>query len=297
MSRKKSTDDSLDLLLDTICNTFGGIVFISILVVILVNSASESAGNSAPTEEMRQQLRADRRRLNSTSEKLSQLRRAVRQATALQEKFGDAEAKVILADLATLQSSTNQVHEQRDESLDSLAAEQEEINEAASQLQKLKQIMRQTQSTLDAARQQLKNEIALRSRTSELPRQRRSSRKGVPIFLIKGRMCRHAQVSGGNLVLSGTESRIESSGTVNYAVPIPSAGLAITEQSSEQINARLLDYDPAKHVLQVIVWEDSFKQFETFKDVAIRMGFKYELTPFPSTEQRVPIGTREINEQ
>ena len=38
MSRKSSaSSDSLDLLLDTICNTFGGVLFIAMLVIILLN--------------------------------------------------------------------------------------------------------------------------------------------------------------------------------------------------------------------------------------------------------------------
>ena len=41
MSRKPNDDDgSLELLLDTICNTFGGVLFISILVILLLNLSS-----------------------------------------------------------------------------------------------------------------------------------------------------------------------------------------------------------------------------------------------------------------
>ncbi len=57
MSRRQmiSSDDSLELLLDTICNTFGAVIFISILASILAqNSAPESASpeeTSAAIEE------------------------------------------------------------------------------------------------------------------------------------------------------------------------------------------------------------------------------------------------------
>ena len=40
--RKKGEDDSsLDLLLDTMCNTFGGIVFITILVALITNNTTK----------------------------------------------------------------------------------------------------------------------------------------------------------------------------------------------------------------------------------------------------------------
>ena len=35
--RQRRVADSLDLLLDTICNTFGGVLFIAMLVMILAN--------------------------------------------------------------------------------------------------------------------------------------------------------------------------------------------------------------------------------------------------------------------
>ena len=37
MRKKGDGDSSLDLLLDTMCNTFGGIVFITILVALITN--------------------------------------------------------------------------------------------------------------------------------------------------------------------------------------------------------------------------------------------------------------------
>ena len=39
--RRRHNDESLDLLLDTICNVFGGIIFIAMLVAILTSSQSE----------------------------------------------------------------------------------------------------------------------------------------------------------------------------------------------------------------------------------------------------------------
>ena len=51
MSRKAApVGDSLDLLLDTICNTFGGILFIAMLVVILTSQISRDAAPSAPAQ-------------------------------------------------------------------------------------------------------------------------------------------------------------------------------------------------------------------------------------------------------
>ncbi|MEO8166385.1 MAG: hypothetical protein ABI619_13420, partial [Betaproteobacteria bacterium] len=57
MRRRTNTDDSsLELLLDTICNTFGGILFISMLVVILLNMTSEAVEDSPPSPKTQLEL-------------------------------------------------------------------------------------------------------------------------------------------------------------------------------------------------------------------------------------------------
>src|SRR4051812_32574075 len=42
MKRRRPADSSLELLLDTICNTFGGVLFLAILVCILLQNTGHS---------------------------------------------------------------------------------------------------------------------------------------------------------------------------------------------------------------------------------------------------------------
>jgi len=49
-------NESLELLLDTICNTFGGIIFISLLVVILLNASSDVVSSTPPTRQSQAEL-------------------------------------------------------------------------------------------------------------------------------------------------------------------------------------------------------------------------------------------------
>ena len=64
MSRRAEDDGgSLELLLDTICNTFGGIVFISILVVMLLNFTQEETLPRPPDPELQREVAAWRQRL------------------------------------------------------------------------------------------------------------------------------------------------------------------------------------------------------------------------------------------
>ena len=52
MREQQNVDSSFDLFLDTICNTFGGIVFLAILLAIMIQSKSVIE-NIEPTNETR----------------------------------------------------------------------------------------------------------------------------------------------------------------------------------------------------------------------------------------------------
>ena len=59
MSRKRpdeSNSASLDLLLDTICNTFGGVLFVSMLVVILLNMSAAEVSDEPPSASAAEKL-------------------------------------------------------------------------------------------------------------------------------------------------------------------------------------------------------------------------------------------------
>ena len=93
MSRKAaSSGDSLDLLLDTICNTFGGILFIAMLVVLLTNQLSRDAATAAPNAESSRALRRLRGELTESQSRLTKLRQAVRQKEDLERRFADPES-------------------------------------------------------------------------------------------------------------------------------------------------------------------------------------------------------------
>lgn len=51
MSRKHAEESSLELLLDTMCNTFGGVMFIAILLSVMITIRGHEAKSSPPNQE------------------------------------------------------------------------------------------------------------------------------------------------------------------------------------------------------------------------------------------------------
>ena len=293
MKRKSgSSGDSLDLLLDTICNTFGGILFISMLVVILVNAASQDVSSSLPTQVDHQRLVESRRQLSDMTIKLDSLRRAVRQTEQLRDRFTDAEGQAVIDDLQVLQDTTELLHETRDASLGELAETQELINETARETARLRVAMRNAQQDLAATQRQLESEVALRSRTSKLPRQKTTTRQQAPFFLKAGRLCSYANVdSRGNLSRNETEVRLLEEGGKTFAVPVGGAGLMFKPDGSnvDEVTRRLEPFYESKYFIAIVVWDDSFEQFQIIKDAAVRGNYEYQLIPM-SRDEKIYIG-------
>ena len=257
-------------------------MFISILVVILVNSSSPNADSEAPSQAAQRQLVANRRRLSESSRELERLQIAAREAEEIRDRFSNDETESILSDLESLTSSAADSFDQRNSDVVDLADAQIDMNVVSQELDRLRSSTETAQRKLNSAKQKLQKEVELRSRTSKLPRQERTTKQQIPFFVKGGRLCAHVSVDGsGNLTLNERESVIRVEGDKQFAEPIVAAGLAIDRNggSSEAISQRFGQLDADKHFLSIVVWEDSFEYFDSVKEVAIRLGFKYQLTP------------------
>src|SRR5687768_3661347 len=104
MSRKSSaSSDSLDLLLDTICNTFGGVLFIAMLVIILLNMSGEKAASVPATPDAQAQLAAAQAEMVRAQTELDQLRRAAAEQAKLASQFSDPKIKSLVSSMTTSQ--------------------------------------------------------------------------------------------------------------------------------------------------------------------------------------------------
>lgn len=286
MSRKAaSIGDSLDLLLDTICNTFGGILFIAMLVAILTSQISRDAATSAPTAESSRTLRGLRSELTQSEARLTKLRQAVRQKEDLERKFADPESLGLLNSLRSLDDNSDALLKDRTQKLTNVAESQAELEETARELERLAQRLAEAKVRLQQEKQKLENEASIRSRTSEVPQQRETQKSQMTFFLKAGRLNAHARRdNNGEIVQNEAETRIvEETPEKKYLEPVPGAGLAIATDGSNaaEIAARLADFDKTQHFLSIFVYKDSFVNFESLKNEMIRGGFEYHLVPFP----------------
>lgn len=140
MSRRNSLPSSLELLLDTMCNTFGGIVFIAIALVIITQESQKLLTAMAAarwTPEAKQALRDQNRQLEAEIAEL----RAKLQEEALRAKRCSPEKRKNIE--ALLQAR-----------LDLLAA-QAKLDATADEFAKLRAEQSKMANQLDEARRQL----------------------------------------------------------------------------------------------------------------------------------------------
>ena len=103
--RRKTPPDSLYLLLDTLCNAFGGIILLAVLVVLLTSKEKSQSTASADSQEMLQ------RRFSISQ---TNLQKSLQLAASLKSKAGDERWKHQLSLLSTRKDLQDAIQQTRD---------------------------------------------------------------------------------------------------------------------------------------------------------------------------------------
>lgn len=289
MSRSKtSTHDSLDLLLDTICNTFGGVLFISLLVVILLNMSSRTVSLTPPSEvsqqelsEQREQMLEQQRRLESLSRTAEQRRRAI-------EQFSDPDAQGLAEEHRQRQSELEDLLEERNRRAGDIAGSQEQINQTLQELQDLQEQLAAARARHAALAAELAQEREQRLQTAELPRQQSTTKIPAVFLLQQGRLCAYTAAGpGGQFIPNDREHRVMTDADGEYVQPILENGLRVDPAGGnvDDIMNRFNEFNSSAHFILVAVWPDSFAEAAVVRDAAVRAGFQYTLRPFQENDR------------
>lgn len=277
------------MLLDTMCNAFGGIILLAVLVVLLT---SREKSQSAPKGDSLERLQR-RVALAQTN-----LQESLQLADSLQSRTTSASQKEQLALLDTRKQLQDEIKAIRDmaaqnaKEIDAnassdptdrlkainaqIAAAEVKKLEAKNSLSATKEEARQVTEHLDALKKEMAEVAARSERQLRMPREHDTDRQVVYIIVDYGRiyLCR-------NLDLSRNENDIHwtDSNGVETADPKKAKGL------DPDINAaELRTYFTAQAHNSVyvvfITLEDSFPAFIRAKQIAIESGLPYGWVPW-----------------
>jgi hypothetical protein len=261
MARRKSAENSsLELLLDTICNTFGGIIFLAILVAVLLQisgsptlsaSLKEPQATGMKPDDLKSQLEALRKLVEQQEEKLRQATQNLL-ANGSQSKVIDKQSLELRIAIARAERERRELH------------------------------------------LQIQASSAARVREANLPMLRDTKKKEIPFFLKQQRLGALLKANGVRREVNKADFEATDLGTGHGVVKLKAnSGIAVQPDGSsrDQITELLRNYDKSKEYIAVFIWPDSFETFSELRTAIVSNGFEYRLVPLPPEMEAIREGS------
>jgi hypothetical protein len=299
MSRRRRNDDSsLELLLDTITNTFGGILFLAILVSLLLQSASptpEAATASTNTPLSAAEQATYEVALEDLQDQLSRLqqkRRTAENKPATTDTRADDEAAALAAEIAEaceeraragLETAAHQ--RARSATLEELSRLDERRSASTRRLEDAKR------ERADAAAEaesliQLRDKLERSSQASSIeqtagmPTIHQTHKQQVAIYVRFGRLFLMHSWRNGSRMGPNPAYFVVTPGSPPVARPKPGAGIPIQANTIDaELGKMLKDFPPAGWVVAIVVFGDSFEEFQIVKRSIVEKSYEYNPIP------------------
>jgi hypothetical protein len=276
--------DSLELLLDTICNTFGGVLFIALLVALLTHVPAVDRPQPAEIDEAHRAAKLSEQ-IATLEEKLSDLRkhRAVRDT--LSRALGTDQLQSLLDSALEVESRVEIVSHEAVQvaaaSADLLSRVVELEAEVAS-LEHDLQAARGDLLAVDAEWKAVKERVVS---TLTMPvAGERTGMQELQFVLSGGRAYLwHEYDSAGNrlgpnlrdfVVVNETDDQI-------FTKPHPLRGVVLdgSAECFAELQQLTAGFRPSNWYVACIVRPDTFQHAKVFRDFAVRSAFDYRLIP------------------
>lgn len=287
MGRRSSAKaDSLELLLDTICNTFGGVLFMAIMVVILLQMSGGGSASQSSAEEVSPQTFVE------LGSRLKQLAAEIKSFEAVQEnqrRMTEQFAPEAIRNLIKTRNDKGREEETRrklrNELLTANAERKGEIQKTREEIRKLQEDLKKLRDQNRELQLRIERERASRAKTIRLPVAHSAALKSeVALILRYGRMyVWHRYDADGTRQGLNEEDFVIVGEEHGHLVtrPKPTAGIAVgsTPEAREALRRRLQSFSPRASYLAVVVRPDSFHSFSLLRDCMVELGFEYRLSP------------------
>lgn len=292
MARRRSAkQDSLELLLDTICNTFGGVLFIAILVVLLLQQTGKGPGQPASLSKpvTAVEMLDLTNRFEDLSSQLTRLRENRGNQQVVVQTFATTEMQIQLQERTAL---TNELAE-RQNAVDQMMLERAELSVRVEQLTQENEAVPEQLKESKAKEEQLtaKLEELIESNRQELrlPVLKESDRPVIALILKYGRLylwnlsnsIAREGLNDQHFVAVGHENKDT---LITMAHPLRGIELDDRPQTRDQIRSLLVHVSPKKFHLAIVVRPDSFYEFRYARDAIVELGFNYQLFPMQDGE-------------
>ncbi len=284
--RVEAQEDSLELLLDTISNAFGGVLFLTILLALLLRISRPKTEAEEITQPARHELVEQSSQLDEVLGELQSLEAALAVQNDVRGRLVDPDLQRRFAELVEQRERSRTLEQGVLRTKQEIAAEQREVESVTAESQELDKQLVEAEDAEKKAQTELTRERSKRTQSVVPPRTRSTSKLECPLVVRYGRIYANYRM-GENaftrelnlhefVVLGEADGRLR-------LTPKPTAGLRIDESDAflASLRQKLAANPPQLWYVCLIVWEDSFDQFQVLKRRLIDAGYELRLLPIP----------------
>jgi len=275
--RTHEPGDSLELLLDTICNAFGGILFLTILLTILLRLSHPKSEQQTVSETARQEMNELGAELDIAISELESLERSLAVQTQGRSRLVDTDLEERYRELEQLRNQQHRVDRSTLEANRAAARLQQQIDAISAKSEALDGDLDWTRAGVAATAKKLDAERQRRTQSVVPPHTHTSRKHELGLVVRYGRVYLERRWDRAHLTsepnLDDFAILGESDGFLRIT-PKPYKGLPIEDSAgfSQQLQALLSMYDADQWHVCSSVWEDSFDKFLILKKLLVGRG-------------------------
>jgi len=263
--------------LDTICNTFGGILFIALLVSILMSQRSAEVLTKPVDQSAQAAMNRFTAELETVQQELDEARKSSELLEQLSTRISDPEIKRLLSRKEDLEKSLERIERMVSEELVDVSQEQKKVNETTNEIAAAQNMLEGAKRELDELKKRLGKAIEDNSRVAGFPIAQSTSKSQVTVCIGRGKICFLEQNMNGTLV--DDPSQIVDM-TDKKILPNFDNGVIVNKKDGlGSLHSKINEYKAQNHFFRIFIWKDSFETYQTFSDIIAKKRFSYEVNP------------------
>ncbi|WP_372717177.1 hypothetical protein [Novipirellula sp.] len=282
MRNQRDETSSFDLFLDTICNTFGGIVFLAILLAVMIQNQSivktkEAIGEHATPEQVRQAMA----QLEDLSAQWEQLKSSLAALPETASVIDDSEFKQLTTEQQELSASADEALQAETMASQSLAETLESNAVVRSQIESIPKEYDEAKKLLAEAQADYNSLAEAKQETLHVPRVRSSSLASILVLVQDGMiyLAKRPAIFGHGF----NDSQVTTRGTVDSGVviePIDGSGWNLRAKNGENEFRNIVsEAKDQSYSITIAIWPNSYDQFTKLRDTMIGESVMYQLWP------------------
>ena len=280
MRRSSEQQDSTELLLDTICNCLGAILFIVLLILLLATQRSAQAEKQPQIE-----LSALRQRKLVAELALKQLRSrrdSLDEALRLATSAGDE--KELMAEKVALIRELERQNRLVESGKARISESQGDLTRAKQEQEKLLKRIAGLKADIARLDERITKAKTGQNRLARLPRVRATSKGVWPVILRYGRLY-PVNARDGLGRFNKTDLDVRDDGTRTWFTPRREKGIVILK--SNKTSAAAVEYlktvEGQQCYVGLYVYPDSYSEALSLRDEVLKAGLEYNWDPMQPT--------------